>query len=136
VAFQQEPKFVGGTKATLGVADPRDVYRELTDRSNGPWATRDIDGSLLLSSNEQRLEELFGDNGARFQRLRKDDRWLLAAKLPDGRTMTAWLEDNKESPSRPDVKFDFIDTKQAVPANPQPAELGLPMAVPTQPGSP
>lgn len=129
VAFQQEPKFVGGPKAALGVADPRDIYRDLTDHSRGPWATRDVDGSLLLSSNAQRLEELFGDNGSRFQRIRKDDRWLLATKLPDGRLMTAWLEENKESPTRPNVKFDFIAMSRPVPVQPQ-AELGLPMALP------
>jgi hypothetical protein len=134
--FQQEPKFVGGTKATVSVADPRDVHRELTDRSNGPWATRDVDGSLLLSSNEQRIDELLGDNGARFTRLRKDDRWVLSSKLPDGRLMTAWLEENKETPSRPTVKFDFLDLTKPTPAKPpadagQPqAELGLPVTAP------
>ena len=136
IAFQQEPKFVGGTKTQLSVADPRDVYRELTDRAEGPWATRDADGSLLLSSNTQRLEELFGDNGQRFQRIRQDDRWLLAAKLPDGRLMTACLEENKDRPSRPLVRFDFVDRTQPAPAKPaaaggQPrAELGLPIAAP------
>lgn len=136
VAFQQQPKFVGGPQAIISVADPRDVHRELTDRSRGPWATRDIDGSLLLSSNEQRLDELFGDNGARFTRLRKDDRWVLSSKLPDGRLMTGWLEENKETPSRPTVKFDFIDPAKPTPAKPpadagQPqAELGLPVAAP------
>ncbi len=136
VAFQQEPKYVGGAKAIASVSDPRDVHRELTDRSRRPWATRDIDGSLLLSNNVQRIDELFGDNGARFTRLRKDDRWVLSSKLPDGRLMTAWLEENKEAPSRPFVKFDFIDPTKPTPAKPpadagQPqAELGLPVAAP------
>jgi hypothetical protein len=124
VAFQQEPKFVGGQKTAISVADPRDVYRELSDRSEGPWATRDADGSLLLSSNTERLEELFGDNGQRFQRVRKDDSWRLATRLPDGRLMTAWLEENKATPSRPQVKFDFADVTQPG------AELGSPMALP------
>ena len=138
VAFQQEPKFVGGTKATISVADPRDVLRDLKDDSRGPWATRDVDGSLLLSSNEQRLDELFGDNGQRFTRLRKDERWVLSSKLPDGRLMTAWLEENRQTPSRPVVKFDFVDLQKPTPAKPaQPqAELGLPVAVPPQPVSP
>lgn len=136
VTFQQEPKFVGEEKTIASVADPRDVYRELTDRSNGPWATRDVDGNLLLSNNEQRLDELFGDNGQRFTRLRKDDRWVLASKLSDGRLMTAWLEENKATPSRPTVKFDFVDRTKPAPFGPpaaiaQPqAELGLPVAAP------
>ncbi|WP_254510748.1 hypothetical protein [Anatilimnocola floriformis] len=139
VAYQQAPKFVGEQKTTLSVADPRDVYRELTDRAEGPWATRDVDGSLLLSSNTDRLEQLFGDNGQRFKRVRQDDSWRLASKLPDGRMMTAWLEENKQNPSRPNVKFDFIDPTKPTPAKVadggQPrAELGLPIASP--PGNP
>ena len=133
--YQQAPKFIGEQKTALSVADPRDVYRELTDRSEGPWATRDVDGSLLLSSNTERLDELFGDNGQRFQRVRKDDSWRLGTKLPDGRLMTAWLEENKQNPARPIVKFDFADPTKPTPAKlpnaGQPgAELGLPVAAP------
>jgi hypothetical protein len=139
VTFQQAPKFIGQQKTAISVADPRDVYRELTDNAEGPWATRDVDGSLLLSSNTERLDELFGDRGQRFQRVRTDDSWRLAARLPDGRLMTAWLEENKELPTRPLVKFDFAAVNRPTPAKlpdgGQPgAELGLPVAVP--PGAP
>ncbi len=127
VSFKKEPTFVGGNaKVMLGVADPRDVFFDLTSGEQGPWATRDVDGSLLLSSNVERLKDLFGDDGRRFNRLRHSDRWVLSTKLGNGRVMAAWLEDNKEIPSRPEVKFEVIDPNKPTPA--QPAEVALPQA--------
>jgi hypothetical protein len=122
----------GQTKVTQGIADPRDVFFELTSGERGPWATRDVDGSLLLSSNIDRLNELFGDDGRRFKRLRQSDRWVLAYSLPNGKVMAGWLEENKEQPSRPEVKFEVIDpNKPAAGPEDQPnaqpqAELGPP----------
>jgi hypothetical protein len=118
-------------KVLAGVADPRDLFFDLTSGERGAWATRDVDGSLLLSSNTQRLEELFGDDGRRFKRLRHGDRWVLSYALPNGKVMAGWLEENKETPTRPDAKFEVIDPKQTVGPEVQPtkepqAELGAP----------
>ena len=67
----------------------------------------------------------------------KDGRVRSCAFQPKAlQPMTAWLEENKETPSRPNVKFDFIDPTKPTPAKPpvdagQPqAELGLPVATP------
>lgn len=136
VTYKKDTTYIGGvSKVALGVADPRDVYRDLMNRDE-PWATRDADGSLLLSTNTRRLEELFGDDGRRFTRLRRGEKWVLSLKLDDKQAMIAWLEENPESPSRPEVKYDIIDTTKPTPAKPpeQPkAELGPPVSVPQPP---
>ena len=138
VTFKKETTYIGGlSKVALGVADPRDVYFDLT-KSEEPWATRDADGSLLLSTNTRRLEELFGDDGRRFTRIRRGEKWVLSYKLDNKQAMIAWLEENPESPSRPEVKYDIIDTTKPTPAKPpeQPqAELGPPVSVPQPPAS-
>lgn len=133
VTYKKETTYIGGAqKVALGVADPRDVYNDLT-RSEEPWATRDADGSLLLSTNTRRLEELFGDDGRRFTRIRRGEKWVLSFKLDNKQAMIAWLEENPESPARPEVKFDTIDLTRPTPAKlpEQPkAELGPPVSVP------
>jgi hypothetical protein len=121
----------GDVKVLAGITEPRDLFFDLTGGERGPWATRDVDGSLLLSSNVERLSELFGDDGRRFKRLRHSDRWVLAYALPDGKVMAGWLEESKETPTRPEAKFEVIDPNQPTAAEPAPgqppqAELGPP----------
>jgi hypothetical protein len=137
VAFKKETTYYGGTtKVSLGIVDPRDVYFALM-RSDEPWATRDVDGGLLLSTNTRRIDELFGDDGRRFTRIRRGEKWVLSNQLTNKQTLIAWLEENPESPSRPEVKFDIIDPTKPTPAKlpvDQPkAELGPPVNVPQPP---
>jgi len=129
----------GDVKVLAGVTEPRDLFYDLTGGERGPWATRDIDGSLLLSSNLERLSELFGDDSRRFKRLRHSDRWVLAYALPDGKVMAGWLVESKETPTRPEAKFEVFDPKQPAPAPDKKAEepnaeLGVPRPQP-QPAS-
>ncbi|WP_425617786.1 hypothetical protein NA78x_001475 [Anatilimnocola sp. NA78] len=136
VMFKKDPTVPKADKSQLALelADPKRAFEEMLDGNQEPWATRDIDGSLLLSSNLPRLTQLFGDDGRRFQRVRQDDRWVLMVKLDQGRTMTAWLEESDETPLRPEARFEIqapikaapYSPEKAKPAEPQ-AELGTPV---------
>jgi len=145
VMFKKDPTVPLGDKSQtkFDLADPRRVYEELVDGQQEPWATRDIDGSLLMSNNIARLTQLFGEDGKRFQRVRQDNQWVLMAKLDQGRTMTAWLEDSEDTPLRPEARFEIQAPIKRAPYSPEKAkqeqpqaELGTPMALPQQPMKP
>lgn len=114
--------------APSGLTDPRQLYHELLDGDHGAWATRDVDGSLLMSTNTRRLEALLGEGGSRFQRLKHGDRWVLAAPLGRGEFLTAWLNDNPADATRPEARFEVIDPRVApiVPPPKAPITEGAP----------
>jgi hypothetical protein len=113
VSFKPEPRDAAAASklGTKQLEDPRRLFDSLIDGAHGEWATRDADGSLLMSSNTQRIEALLGDGGRRFERREHGDRWVLAAPLGKGQFMAGWLEENPADPTRPRARFERIDSR-------------------------
>lgn len=104
-------------RAPLSLAQ---IAARLGDRSQKTVATIDADGSLLLSTDRQRIDRLLGWDGQRYQLERRDDQWVLAARLADGRILRGYLAANPEKLSRPLAKFSIEDSKNQG-AKPKPA---------------
>jgi hypothetical protein len=75
-----------------GVNTIADLLTTLNDRNGErPWAIVDMDGSLLVSQNRQRLQQFLG-NGENYRAAWEKDRWVWSTNLDDGRQLTGWLE--------------------------------------------
>ena len=88
-----------------------ELYRRLTDPSAPLVATLDVDGSLLLSSDSRRIEELLGRAGENYSRSKVGQRWVLARALEGDRSLTGWLAANPQNPGRPLAKFELVDNR-------------------------
>jgi hypothetical protein len=89
----------------LGQAiDVERLYYALVD-AEAPWATRDVDGELLLWTNEERLAEVLGVHEQRYTSEFRDGKWVLVTTWDDATQLEAWLEPNDSNPSRPLMKF-------------------------------
>jgi hypothetical protein len=86
-----------------------EIAARLGDPSQPAVATLDTDGSLLLSTDRERIGQLLGWDGQRYQLERRDDRWVLATRLANGRVLRGYLADNPDKPSRPLAKFTVED---------------------------
>ncbi len=84
---------------------PAAIAERLRDPSQPPMATLDAEGGLLLSTDRDRINRLFGWDGQRYQLQRHENQWLLSTRLADGRTLRGYLADNPDKPSRPLAKF-------------------------------
>ncbi len=80
------------------------LYFQLVDDET-PWATTDVDGTLLLWTDHDRLAEVLGVADHRFSTEYRDGRWVLATVWDENTQLEAWLEPNQDNPSRPLVKF-------------------------------
>jgi len=97
-----------------------ELAARLRDPSHPALATLDANGSLLLSTDRQRIDRLLGWDGQRYQMARHDDQWVLATRLADGRVLRGYLADNPDKPSRPLAKF-AVDDGVATGAKDKPA---------------
>lgn len=70
-----------------------------------PLATLDADGSLLMSSDANRLNELFHPEHGSYEARWQPERQVLVYTDRQGRQTSAWLEPNEQNPRRPLVKF-------------------------------
>jgi hypothetical protein len=107
-------------------ADPlsvTDLLARLRDPNQPAIATLDVDGSLLLSTDRERIEQLLGWDGQRYRATRDGERWVLVRQLPGGRTLQGRLADNAEKPSRPKAEFS-VRQRPAKPAKPTVAARG------------
>lgn len=80
------------------------LYYQLVDDEE-PWATTDVDGSLLLWTDHDRLADLMGIEEHRYATEYRDGRWVLTTTWDENTQIDAWLETNQDNPSRPLVKF-------------------------------
>ena len=78
----------------------------LTDRAKPTWATLDVDGSVLLSTDEARLQELLGQRAAKYSFEQDAARTALVRRLDDGTKIRGWLEENSDNKLRPLAKFE------------------------------
>jgi hypothetical protein len=89
--------------ATIG-----DLYARLTDAGAPAWATLDVDGRLLLSTDRRRMDELFQLRAERYTVLHDGDRVGLRCRLESGQTLEGWLVANPDNAARPLAKFAMI----------------------------
>lgn len=92
----------------------------LTDPRQPPWATLDVDGSLLVAGDTARLAALLGPPG-RYVWQAQGQRAVLVRQLDDGRLLGGWLEDNPQHPRRPLARFQLTTDRRRSDA---PAEAG------------
>ncbi len=88
---------------------PAAIAQRLRDPSRPAIATLDADGSLLLSSDRERINQLVGWDGQRYEQQRHENQWVLSTRLADGRVLRGHLADNPEKPNRPLAKFTIGD---------------------------
>jgi hypothetical protein len=81
------------------------LRQRLTDPTRPPWATVDVDGHLLLSTDRARLEQLLGNQDGRYRSFIRDDRWVLAYRNQANDVTEGWLEPNPDNPQRPLASF-------------------------------
>ena len=93
--------------------DLENLYDRLTRGAMDPWATLDIDGSLLLSTDRARLAELFGLRDGRYAAQWQDGRFRLDYRWSDRNVLQAWLEENREKPRRPLARFQMSSSPKS-----------------------
>lgn len=81
------------------------LVERITSESQPEWATVGPDRKLIWSTEEDKLRELLGIEGNRYQHVWESDRWVLRTKLDDGRQLAGWLEANPKNVRRPLAKF-------------------------------
>ena len=100
---------VATSPKTSRPADVSDLVRRIGDLRQLPLATIDADGSLLLTSDRGRMQQLLGFDGRRYRTEQSGQRAVTATDLPDSKLLHGWLEENPENPSRPLAKFAIVD---------------------------
>jgi hypothetical protein len=100
-----------------------ELVSRLTDSAQPVWATLDIDGGLLLSTDTERLNELLGLAEQRYTIENQAASTVLVRRLDGNQSLRGWLAENPEQKSRPLAKFEVVSLrpKRQAAAAPQPA---------------
>jgi hypothetical protein len=104
---REQGKTIVGNPTSAEPLSVADLLARLRDPAQPVIGTLAADGSLLLSTDRQRIDRLLGWDGQRYRVTRDGERWVLARQLPDGRTLQGFLADNPDKPSRPKAEFSF-----------------------------
>src|SRR5262249_9853048 len=72
------------------------------------WATLDVDGSLLLSTDHERIAELLGNTQSRYTLEQEAGRTVLVRRVDGFRNIRGWLADNPDDKLRPLAKFEVV----------------------------
>ena len=96
-----------------GPVDLDNLYDCLTCGTMDPWASLDIDGSLLLSTDRARLAELFGLRDGRYAAQWQGGRFRLEYRWNDRSVLRAWLEENRENTRRPLARFQMSSSPKS-----------------------
>jgi hypothetical protein len=78
----------------------------LADPAQPTWATLDVDGRLLLSTDTLRVSELLALAERRYSLAAQDGAAVLVRKFHGNRSLRGWLEENPKHKSRPLAKFE------------------------------
>ena len=84
----------------------------LSDPGQPMWGTLDVDGSLLLSTDRPRVNELLGGFDQRYRLERENEHMVLVRRLEGERTLRGWLEENPKDKSRPLAKFEVVELRK------------------------
>jgi hypothetical protein len=88
-----------------------DLAGQLTDPSRPAWATLDVDGSLLLSTDSHRVRELIGGFDQPYS-VEQSDRQVLVRRLEGQRVLRGWLVENAKDKTRPIANFEVVDLRK------------------------
>jgi hypothetical protein len=105
---------VVSTRTAAAPTTMRDLHWRLTDPAAPTIATLDVDGSLLLSSDTQRIEELLGYSGERYAISKTGEYVVAVRRLEGNRLLKGWLADNPDNPGRHLAKFELTDGRTTV----------------------
>ena len=83
------------------------TIRERWLSADPPLATIDADGSLLMSSDTDRVDELFQPEEGSYEARQQGGRQVLIFTARDGTQISAWLEANEKNPRRPLARFAY-----------------------------
>jgi hypothetical protein len=110
--------------------DFQDLVRRLSDLAAQPVATLDVDGSLLLSTDKERMDELLHQPGAAYSFAKRGDQLALVRQQPGGTVLQGWLESNPNKAARPVARFEVVNTRSRGNSSARPAvqEARLPRA--------
>lgn len=111
------------------------LYARLTDRAAIPWGTLNEHGDLLLSTNRQRIDELFGPSERRYAVLHDGSRLSLTRELESGSQLEGWLEANPDNPARPLAKFAIVEPRVRTKVQTQPVAAASSRSAPKQDAS-
>lgn len=99
------------------------LVARLTDPAQPAWGTLDVDGSLLLSTDTQRVNELLGGFEQRYSVEQQKNRTILTYRLEGQRVLRGWLEENPKDKTRPLAKFEVVDLRAKRASDPAAAKL-------------
>lgn len=85
-----------------------DLAARLTDPSQPVWATLDVDGSLLLSTDVARVRALLASAEQRYSLESVSGKPALVRRLDGNRVLRGWLAENPEQKTRPLAKFEVV----------------------------
>ena len=101
---------VAAAKQRAPVRTFAELAGRLTDPKRPAWGTLDVDGSLLLSSDARRVDELVGGFDQPYS-IDYTDRAVLVRRLEGQREIRGWLEENPKDKTRPVAKFEVVDLR-------------------------
>ena len=99
-----------------------DLVARLTDPAQPVWATLDVDGRLLLSTDVARVAALLAAAEDRYSLETSGGKTTLIRRLENGQAIRGWLADNPNERSRPLAKFEIARTQPKRPAAAAPAQ--------------
>ena len=97
-------------KGQLPVLSFADLAGRMTDAARPTWATLDVDGSLLLSTDTQRVQALIGGFDQPYS-LEHKEHVVLVRRLEGEQTLRGWLEENPKDKTRPIAKFEVVESR-------------------------
>ena len=86
------------------------LYVHLLDRAKPDWATIDINGRLLLSTDRPRVKQLV-EQSRRFRGILRNDVLVLIDRWDGNTTIEVWLEENTENLQRPIARMQLVSTR-------------------------
>jgi hypothetical protein len=105
---QQRAATVEQLKPPTAAASFAALAERLSNSSKAPWATLDIDGRLLLSTDSPRVQSLF--RNAKAYLIEADGgKAILARRLDSGELLRGWLENGP--PEKPRLRAKFAVSK-------------------------
>jgi hypothetical protein len=107
----QRQQVVSSTRPATVPASFAQIAQRLSDPQEQPVATLDVDGSVLLSSDTERIRQLLGETGQKYSLASRGDQQVLVCNLAGGNQVYGWLEKNPTNPARPLAKFEIVDSR-------------------------
>jgi hypothetical protein len=102
----------------------------LTDANRPAWATLDVDGSLLLSTDTARVQSLLDAAAQRYSLENNAGQTILVRRLENGQALRGALVNNPKDQSRPLAKFEVASYRRRPKTIELPRPQGQVTAVP------